>query len=133
MLRQSLSQKMTQKLSPQQIQLMKLLQIPTATLDQRIQEEMETNPAIEEGETYEDVFDFQDDAPAFEKEKEEKKEENFELDEYLNDYIEDDPITYKLKGDSYTETEDKAIPIAIKASFHDHLMRQLDMLSLIHI
>jgi len=108
---------------------MKLLQIPTATLDQRIQEEMETNPALEEGETYEDVFDIQEDGPAFEKDsKEEKKEENFELDEYLNEYIEDDPITYKLKGDSYTESEDKAIPIAIRASFHDHLQRQLDMM-----
>ena len=129
MLRQSLSQKMTQKLSPQQIQLMKLLQIPTATLDQRIQEELETNPALEEGEKYEDVFDIQDDPAGFEREnKEDKKEENFELDEYLNDYIEDDPITYKLKGDAFTESEDKAIPIAIRASFHDHLMRQLDMM-----
>ena len=129
MLRQSLSQKMTQKLSPQQIQLMKLLQIPTATLDQRIQEEMETNPALEEGETYEDVFDIQDEGQGFDKDtKEEKKEDNFELDEYLNEYIEDDPITYKLKGDSYTESEDKAIPVAIRASFHDHLRSQLDMI-----
>ena len=133
MLRQSLSQKMTQKLSPQQIQLMKLLQIPTATLDQRIQEEMETNPALEEGESYEDVFDIQEDAVGFDKDgKEEKKEENFELDEYLNDYIEDDPITYKLKGEAFTESEDKAIPIAIRASFHDHLMRQLDMMQFAH-
>ncbi|MEE9372791.1 MAG: RNA polymerase factor sigma-54 [Saprospiraceae bacterium] len=133
MLRQSLSQKMTQKLSPQQIQLMKLLQIPTATLDQRIQEEMETNPALEEGEIYEEVFDIQDDAHNFDKDgKEEKKEENFELDEYLNDYIEDDPITYKLKGEAFTETEDKAIPIAIRATFYDHLMRQLDMMQFAH-
>ena len=48
MLKQNLSQKMMQKLSPQQIQLMKLLQIPTATLDQRIKEELESNPAIPE-------------------------------------------------------------------------------------
>ncbi|RMF28448.1 MAG: RNA polymerase sigma-54 factor, partial [Bacteroidetes bacterium] len=50
MLKQNLSQKMLQKLSPQQIQLMKLLQIPTATLEQRIKEELEANPALEEGE-----------------------------------------------------------------------------------
>ena len=47
--RQSLNLKLQQKLSPQQIQLMKLLQIPTATLEQRIQEELEANPALEEG------------------------------------------------------------------------------------
>jgi len=51
MLKQNLSQRMLQKLSPQQIQLMKLLQIPTATLDQRIQEELEANPALDEGDT----------------------------------------------------------------------------------
>ena len=54
MMKQSLSQKMTQKLSPQQIQLMKLLQIPTATLDQRIKEELEANPALEEGDEEEE-------------------------------------------------------------------------------
>jgi len=57
MLRQNLSQKMLQKLSPQQIQLMKLLQIPTATLEQRIKEELEANPALEEGEETEDPLE----------------------------------------------------------------------------
>ena len=51
MLKQQLTQKLQQKLSPQQIQLMKLLQIPTAILDQRIKEELEANPALEEGDT----------------------------------------------------------------------------------
>ena len=59
MLRQSLSQKMLQKLSPQQIQLMKLLQIPTASLEQRIKEELESNPALDEGDDYDDVFDLE--------------------------------------------------------------------------
>ena len=59
MLRQRLSQKQIQKLSPQQIQLMKLLQVPTATLDQRIQEELEANPALDEGQT-DDSEDDQD-------------------------------------------------------------------------
>ena len=58
MIRQSLNQKMLQKLSPQQIQLMKLLQIPTATLDQRIKEELEANPALDEGNDNNDVFDL---------------------------------------------------------------------------
>jgi RNA polymerase sigma-54 factor len=50
MLKQSLQQKLLQKLSPQQIQLMKLLQVTTAELEQRIKEEIEINPALEEGE-----------------------------------------------------------------------------------
>ena len=57
LLKQSLSHKLLQKLSPQQIQLMKLLQIPTATLDQRIKEELEANPALEESEDQEEVID----------------------------------------------------------------------------
>ena len=55
MQRLGLSQNLQQKLSPQQIQLMKLLQIPTATLDQRIQEELEVNPALEEGDETADL------------------------------------------------------------------------------
>ena len=47
MLRQSQQQRLLQKLSPQQIQLMKLLQVPTANLEERIKEELEENPALE--------------------------------------------------------------------------------------
>ena len=60
-LHQSLQQKLLQKLSPQQIQLMKLLQVPTAILDERIKEEMEENPALEQGdEGHEDEFENKD-------------------------------------------------------------------------
>ena len=86
MLKQSLSQKMLQKLSPQQIQLMKLLQIPTATLEQRIKEELEANPALEEGEERDELAELSEDQG-----KEEFEDEPYELDDYLNDYIEDDP------------------------------------------
>lgn len=103
---------------------MKLLQIPTATLDQRIKEELEANPALEESEDYAEVFDVSEDG--FDESND--SEENFELDDYLNDYIEDDPTLYKLKGDSYTDSEEKAAPIAVAASFHDHLLRQLGMI-----
>src|SRR6056297_1841073 len=87
-MKQRLSQKMTQKLSPQQIQLMKLLQVPTYALEQRIQEEMEVNPALEE--------DMQpteglDELSA----EEERSEDEFELDDYLEEYMEDDPTTYR--------------------------------------
>ena len=125
MLKQTLSQKMVQKLSPQQIQLMKLLQIPTATLDQRIKEELESNPALEESEDYNEVFDMQDEAI---NEKENAEEDVFELDDYLKEYIEDDPISYKLKGDIYSTEEVKNSPISVASSFHEHLVRQLGMM-----
>ncbi len=115
---------MMQKLSPQQIQLMKLLQIPTATLDQRISEELEANPALDEGDDYGEVFDLENGK------EEEGKEEEFELDDYLKEYIEDDPISYKLKGDVYSTEEDKNIPIAVHDSFHELLERQIGMLEL---
>lgn len=124
LLRQSMSQKMLQKLSPQQIQLMKLLQIPTATLEQRIKEELESNPALDEGEESQEVFDL-------DKEQSEESDEGFELDDYINEYIEDDPISYKLKSDIYsTDEEEKAIPIAVQGTFHESLERQLGMLDL---
>lgn len=126
MLRQSLSQKMMQKLSPQQIQLMKLLQIPTATLDQRISEELEANPALDEGDDYQEVFDLENGK----EEDDNQKDEEFELDDYLKEYIEDDPSSYKLKGEMYSTEEDKNIPIAVRDSFHELLERQIGMLDL---
>ena len=80
MLKQTLSQRMVQKLSPQQIQLMKLLQIPTATLDQRIKEELESNPALEESEDHDEVFDMQDEQLHDEEYENSAEEEPFELD-----------------------------------------------------
>jgi len=125
MLKQTLSQKMVQKLSPQQIQLMKLLQIPTATLDQRIKEELESNPALEENEDYDEVFDMQDEEY---NDTESGEEEAFELDDYLKEYIEDDPISYKLKGDVYSTEDVKNAPISVSSSFHEYLSTQLGMM-----
>jgi len=130
MLRQNLSQKMMQKLSPQQIQLMKLLQIPTATLDQRIQEELESNPALDEGEEESaEVYDI-DRSEETGEESDEPKSEDFELDDYLTEYIEDDPSSYKIKSESIQDIEEKSIPIAVESSFHDHLERQIGMLDI---
>ncbi len=68
MLKQNLSHKLLQKLSPQQIQLMKLLQIPTATLEQRIKEELEANPALDEGEEADEFSELTNDTDTPEKE-----------------------------------------------------------------
>lgn len=137
MLKQNLSQKMLQKLSPQQIQLMKLLQIPTATLEQRIKEELEANPALDEGEENEELLgentrteeeekeDFSEDSDEI------AREEEFELDDYITEYIEDDPSSYKLKTNNYSaDEEEKTIPIAVESTFHEYLETQMGMLEL---
>ncbi len=135
MLKQHLSHKLLQKLSPQQIQLMKLLQIPTATLDQRIKEELEANPALDEGEENEEIVDeetkFAEDEGKEEIKDETTSDDEFELDDYLTEYIEDDPTSYKLKVDNYSaDDEDKTVPIAVQDTFHEYLEQQLGMLKL---
>jgi RNA polymerase sigma-54 factor len=138
MLKQHLSQKLLQKLSPQQIQLMKLLQVPTATLEQRIKEELETNPALDEGDdTYEQ--DFEDpSSDNYDEESDYQDDDDFSsadndvnLDDYWEQYIEDDPSSYKYKSESHqSDEEEKTIPVAIENSFHDFLEQQLGMLDL---
>lgn len=138
MIKQSLSQRQLQKLSPQQIQLMKLLQIPTATLEQRIKEELEANPALEEGEeellgdaNNDDLHDtehFMTSDDATEKENTKEETEAVELDEYLNEYLEDDVSSYKLSVNNYSaDEEDKNVPISVESSFYEHLERQLGL------
>lgn len=149
MLKQSLSQKMLQKLAPQQIQLMKLLQVPTAILEQRIKEELEENPALEEGDYSEDSDDSTEDdpykedgdyeerssddregdevSPDFEKEK----DNPLEFSDYLNEYIADDEASYKTRGDAYNaDEEQRTLPVAIESTFHDYLEQQVGMMEL---
>ncbi len=120
MIQQRLSQKLQQKLSPQQIQLMKLLQVPTAALEQRIKEELEVNPALEEGNP-ELGSEYEDQVPN-------EEESDFELDEYIQDYMEDDPYSYKLRQQKDHSEEQKTIPIAEEQSFHNYLEDQLYLL-----
>ncbi|MEO7080458.1 MAG: hypothetical protein ABIY71_02985, partial [Flavobacteriales bacterium] len=87
MLKQYLSQKLQQKLSPQQIQLMKLLQVPTLELEQRIKQEMEENPALEEGEDH-DEEEMLTEEQAIDGSEEEPEASNEEFD--LSDYFQDD-------------------------------------------
>ncbi|HFB99299.1 MAG TPA: RNA polymerase sigma-54 factor, partial [Phaeodactylibacter sp.] len=134
MMKQNLSHRLLQKLSPQQIQLMKLLQIPTATLEQRIKEELEANPVLEEGEDRDEQLEIAKDNDTNETEdtdaeEELLREEEYELDDYLTEYMEDDPTSYKLKVNNYSaDEEDKTIPIAVENTFHEYLEQQLGML-----
>lgn len=137
-------QLLLQKLSPQQIQLMKLLQVPTALLEQRIKEEMEVNPALEESvdefadeqvdyEASPDTTADEESASTNEAEAEEMQysDENFDLDDYLNGYMEDDPASYKERGESYqADEEEKTVPVAIENSFHEYLEQQIGLLNL---
>ncbi len=126
---QNLQQRLMQKLSPQQIQLMKLLQVPTANLEERIREEMEENPALElVDENYkstdESKDEFDDDATS-ESETKSEDYENINVSDYLNDG-DDDVADYKLKDVNYgNEEEKKAVPLKNESSFFENLQDQL--------
>lgn len=133
MLKQSLQQKLLQKLSPQQIQLMKLLQVPTAALEQRIKEELEANPALEEGpeeqpeneqeQSFEDVVDITDEARELE-----KKTEDIDINDYLND---DDYPYYKTQlNNNGPDEEVKEIPLSAGVSFQEYLVDQIGLRNL---
>ena len=134
MMKQSLSQKMSQKLSPQQIQLMKLLQIPTATLDQRIKEELEANPALEEGDEEEEEIEAYAEVQATEAEAEEEFDEVPSMEDvdegFLNEIMDDDRSIYDVRHNHNPDEEDRAIPIAVQDTFHDYLESQIGMLDL---
>mgnify|MGYP003768055573 CR=1 FL=1 len=135
---QGLQQKMLQKLSPQQIQLMKLLQIPTANLEQRIKEELEENPALELGE--ENDNSVEEEVEEFESTEEERSEiedvheevltEQIDISEYIAEGDDEFP-DYKLREDNYTVAEEqKSAPLKMERSFYEYLLTQLSMLSL---
>ena len=130
MLKQQLNFKLSQKLSPQQIQLMKLIQLPTQAFEQRLKQEMEENPALEGGkeekDEYEDDFntdDYQEDDPG-----NESIEAEIDVDEYLSD---DEIPSYRLQANNYSaDDEDKHVPYASGTSFTQFLKTQLSTLRL---
>jgi len=135
---QRLQQKLLQKLSPQQIQLMKLLQVPTANLEERIKEELEENPALEQGEENGDEYELTDEYDNTDTEDDVMDEDIPEsLDEHepdLSEYIGDDGddiADYKLKDENYPEIEEgRSSMQRTEASFHEFLLEQLGMLNL---
>jgi RNA polymerase sigma-54 factor len=134
---QRLQQKLQQKLSPQQIQLMKLLQVPTANLETRIKEELEENPALElEPEKFEesagetDEFSESTEENFDEKENSEDDYGDLDLSEYTADN-DDDIADYKLREENFPDhSEDKQIPFKSETSFYDMLFDQLGLLNL---
>ena len=128
MLKQFLNLKLSQKLSPQQIQLMKLIQLPTQAFEQRLKEELIENPALENGkdeeEIYEkDEFDNNDDYDEYE-DNESIASDDINIDEYLSD---DETPDYKLQTNNYSEDdEERETPFATQTSFHQDLINQLN-------
>ena len=121
-----LSQNLQQKLSPQQIQFIKLLQVPTAELLSRVEEELEINPALEEG-PEEEVPEKE----TTETEAEQTEETPQEVEVDLKDYLgEDDYSSYKTNNDNSGDEEDRELPIAVGTSLHESLMTQLGFLGL---
>lgn len=133
---QSLQQRLLQKLSPQQIQLMKLLQVPTAQLEQRIKEELEENPALEQSdESGEEISESElkdefEEADEFELDGSEDEYEDIDISDYVSDSDDETP-DYKMKDENYPELSDnKVIPIKAENSFFDIVNAQLGMLAL---
>ncbi len=124
MLKQSLNFKLLQKLSPQQIQLMKLIQLPTQAFEERLKQEIEENPALdtgkEEAENFEDSLEneYEDDG------NEKIDAEDINIDEYLSD---DEVPSYKTQANNYSsDDEDRNMPYAAGTSFHQSLQNQLN-------
>ncbi len=122
MLKQSLNQKMLQKLSPLQIQVIKLLEIPTIELEQRIKEEMEENPVLEYASESREKDEYGDDTDT--KEVELEKDE-ISLDDYIN---QDDIPAYRLQTKNYSKVDKhEDIPFSGGTTFHESLISQLGL------
>ncbi len=150
MLKQNLQQRLLQKLSPQQIQLMKLLQVPTASLEQRIKEELEINPALEEG-APDDIAEEEENNPDDEAEQElddqelqeaEEKEDYTEAevseslkeqDEFdIADYVQDEDVPYyKLSANNHSADDERPeTPVIVSMSYQDTMLAQLGLFDL---
>jgi RNA polymerase sigma-54 factor len=129
----SLNQSLQQKLSPQQIQFIKLLQVTTAELEGRIEEEIEINPALEDitnREDFESLDKTSSDADG-------ENSDDFEGDDYgnedlaLDDYMKDDMSGYKMQGDGPSQDDDdRDMPISFENTLYDSLEMQLGFLRL---
>ncbi|AUC83245.1 RNA polymerase factor sigma-54 [Lacinutrix sp. Bg11-31] len=125
MLKQYLQFKLSQKLSPQQIQLMKLIQLPTQAFEQRLKQELEENPALDTGkEEKEDEYEDMDNSQDEYDDNEKIEAEDINVDDYLSD---DEIPDYRTSVNNYSADDDeKSIPYASGTSFTQHLKTQLN-------
>lgn len=135
MLKQHLQQKLLQKLSPQQIQFIKLLQVPTVALDTRIKEELEDNPALEDPslmtaeEPKNEYDDLNEDGDDYNQDSnDDMGSDEFNVEDYLQDDNTNDYSTSYSNGDD--DEDKKETPIAIESTFFESLQEQLDLVPL---
>ena len=115
-LKQSLQQRLLQKLSPQQIQLMKMLQLPTVELEKRIKEELEINPALDEGEEQVSEDEFTEEA--------DDKRDDFNFQDYTND----ETPSYKTQSNNFSKgQEEHQKPLSFGYSLSERLLKQIDL------
>lgn len=138
----TLEQRLLQRMSPQQIQLMRMVQLPTLAFEARIKEEIESNPALEEGgenetndepeeselnneENDNDTSDEnQDDDGAPPEAGEQNEETDFDISDYISD--DDDTPAYKYEANNHSpDDEERSVPIGTAATFYDKLLEQL--------
>ena len=119
MLKQSLQQKLSQKLSPQQIQLMKLIQLPTVAFEQRVSDEMDENPALEE----KSLADENSRDDEYSDDNDHIEADDINVDEYLSD---DEIPYYKLQANNYSkDDEESSVPYASGKSIGEYLLEQI--------
>ncbi|HOO97948.1 MAG TPA: RNA polymerase factor sigma-54 [Bacteroidales bacterium] len=125
MLKQKLQQKLLQKLSPQQIQMIKLLEVPTMQIEQRIKKELEENPALEEGQE-EEIIAAEDNGEDEFEDDDLNNDDEFTLDDYIDD---DDIPDYRLQSNNYSRDDEKKaeIPFSAGSTFHENLESQLSL------
>lgn len=123
MLKQSLQYKLLQKLSPQQIQLMKLIQLPTQAFEEKVKQEIEENPALDSGKESNDDIDSD-----LQNEYDDAGNESIETDINIDEYLSDDEMpSYKTQSNNYSsDDEEKTIPYASGTSFNQYLISQLN-------
>lgn len=124
MLKQSLQQKLLQKLSPQQIQMMKLLQVPAIALEQRIKQEIEENPALDDG-SDPDMDDDYKEEDDYDQQDEYNNDEEFDFSDYVD---EDDLPSYRYEVNNQSRDEEvKQIPFVSGTTFHEMMLSQLGL------
>ena len=127
MLKQGFQQKLQQKLSPLQIQLMKMIQLPTQAFEQKLSQEIDENPALEKGKEP-DIDDEYSNEDSYDENGNESIETDINIDEYLSD---DEIPFYRLQANNYSpDDEDNRIPYSGGISFNQHLIKQLNTFTL---
>ena len=124
MLKQQLQQKLQQKLSPQQIQLIRLLELPAIELEERIKHELEENPALEEGREIQDDFEKSDDTDFSDEGGTPESETDLALGDYLS---EDDIPDYKLQEIRGKAEQKEDIPFSVNQSLNEFLLQQIGL------